>query len=278
MAAAGDIACDPESSEFNDGNGEPGGCRMKATSDLLVRLSRRGLDAVLTLGDNQYEEGTLEQFQQSYDATWGRLKKLTRPAPGNHDYETGDAAGYFAYFGSRAGDPEKGYYSFDTGEWHAVVLNSNCGEVGGCEAGSPQERWLRADLQASPAGCTLAYWHHPRFTSGPHGNDDEYVAFWRALYDAGADVVLVGHDHLYERFAPQDPDGRADPERGIRQFTVGTGGKSLYPVEEVHPNSEVRSDDAFGVLLLTLHPESYEWEFLSVGKPKFTDSGRDSCV
>ncbi|HEY5873045.1 MAG TPA: metallophosphoesterase, partial [Gaiellaceae bacterium] len=222
IAAAGDIACDPGSPRFGNGLGTGFDCRQRATSDLLVG---GGYEAVLALGDIQYEVGAGDAFEASYDASWGRVKPVTRPVPGNHEYRTAGAAGYFEYFGAGAGDPTTGYYSYGLGNWHVVALNSNCAAVGGCDAGSTQERWLRADLAAHPSRCTLAYWHHPRYSSGWHGSDSSYVAFWQALVDADADLVLVGHDHDYERFAPQDAGGRRDLERGIREFVVGTGGK-----------------------------------------------------
>jgi len=168
VAAVGDIACDPANPSYNGGDGTATACRMKATSDLLVG---GGWSAVLLLGDNQYEDGALARYQASYDPTWGRVKGLTYPAPGNHEYGTPGAAGYFAYFGAAAGDPARGYYSFDLGAWHLVVLNSNCAAVSGCGPGSAQEQWLAADLAAHPGRCTLAYWHHPRFSSGQHGDD-----------------------------------------------------------------------------------------------------------
>jgi acid phosphatase type 7 len=255
IAAAGDIACDPASRSFHGGRGSANACHMRATARLLGRLNPA---VVLTLGDNQYENGTLAKFRRSYDRSWGRLKGRTRPAPGNHDYRTRTAAGYFGYFGAAAGRRSRGYYSFDVGAWHLIALNSECGHVGGCGKGSRQERWLRADLAAHPARCTLAYWHKPRFSSGMHGNDATYTAFWRALYRAGADVVLVGHDHDYERFAAQTPAGRADPARGIRQFVVGTGGKTHYGFRTIRANSRVRNSGTFGVLRLTLHPSGYD--------------------
>jgi len=274
VAAAGDIACDPRDGNFAGGAGTANACRMKATADLLVG---RDLAAVLALGDLQYEDGALSKFRQSYDPTWGRLKALTHPAVGNHEYGTRDAAGYFRYFGAAAGAPAKGYYSFDLGTWHLIALNSNCARVGGCGAGSPQELWLKADLAAHPAACTLAYWHHPRFSSGLHGSDPAYDAFWQDLYDAGADVVLVGHDHDYERFAPQTPQGAADPVRGIREFVVGTGGKTHYWFRTPQPNSEVRSGNVFGVLILTLRSLGYDWQFVPEPGKSFTDSGRGFC-
>ena len=179
---------------------------------------------VFTLGDNAYPEGTDAQFEDCYDSSWGRHEQRTRPALGNHDYMTDDAEPYFDYFGSKAGERGKGYYSYDLGEWHIVVLNSNCEEVGGCQAGSPQERWLREDLAERSRHCTLAYFHHALFSSGRHGSHSFMRPIWETLYEAGVDVVLSAHDHHYERFAPQDPNGKPDPERGIRQFIVGTGG------------------------------------------------------
>lgn len=273
IAAAGDIACDPGSSFWNGGQGSGLNCRQRATSDLLVGA---GYAAVLALGDIQYEDGAYSKFLASYDPSWGRVKSITKPAPGNHEYQTSGAAGYYQYFGAAAGDPAKGYYSFDLGGWHLVALNSNCSAVGGCGAGSPQEQWLRADLAANPASCTLAYWHHPRFSSGEHGSDSTYTAFFQALYDANADVVLVGHDHDYERFAPQTPSGALDLARGIRQFVAGSGGKNVRTFPTVRPNSEVRDVSSLGVLELTLGAGAYEWRFRpAVGS--FADSGSASC-
>ena len=273
IAAAGDVACDPDSDAFADGNGRGLECRQKATSDLLVGGRYK---AVLVLGDIQYEDGSYEEFLESYDRTWGRVKGMTRPTPGNHEYETDDAEGYFRYFGRRAGDPTRGYYSFDLAGWHIVSLNSNCEHIGGCGPSSRQLRWLRADLAAHRRACTLAYWHHPRFSSGEHGSDPTYVAFWRALYNANADVVLVGHDHDYERFAPQRADGVRDPRRGLRGFVVGTGGKSLRTFPKVRANSESRDVSSFGVLELTLGSGAYAWRFRpAVGS--FTDAGSARC-
>jgi hypothetical protein len=233
---------------------------------------------VITLGDNAYPDGTDSQFSDCYDPTWGRHKARTRPAPGNHDYHVPDAAGYFNYFGPAAGEIGKGYYSYDLGGWHIIALNSECNQVGGCESNSPQGQWLQADLAANPSTCTLAYWHKPRFSSGSsHGSDTTFQDFWQLLYDAGADVVLGGHDHSYERFAPQDPNGVADPERGLHEFVVGTGGTGLNPFGPSEPNSEVREDMTHGVLKLTLHPSSYDWEFVPIAGQNFTDSGSGLC-
>jgi 3',5'-cyclic AMP phosphodiesterase CpdA len=274
IAAAGDIACDPASRSFHGGTASANACHMGATARLLGTPHPV---VVLTLGDNQYENGTLAKFRRSYDRSWGRLKGRTRPAPGNHDYRTPRAAGYFDYFGPAAGRRSRGYYSFDVGGWHLIALNSECAPIGGCTTGSRQERWLRADLAAHPARCTLAYWHKPRFSSGMHGNNATYVAFWQALYRAGADVVLVGHDHDYERFAPQTPHGKADPASGIRQFVVGTGGKTHDGFRTIRANSQVRNSGTFGVLRLTLHPSSYDWRFVPEPGKTFTDRGHGSC-
>lgn len=276
IAAAGDIACDPAAAAYNGGAGVKTQCRQRATSDLLLTIAP---DAVLTLGDNQYSTGTYDQFMASYDPTWGRLKGITRPAVGNHEYGTAGAAGYFQYFGSAAGDPAKGYYSFDIGAWHVVALNSNCTVVD-CSAGSAQTQWLRADLAAHPAACTLAYWHHARFSSGPHGDESQSAAvapLWQALYDAGADLVLNAHDHDYERFAPQTPAGAADAVRGLREFVVGTGGRSHYQVTTPIANSEVVDSTTFGVLALTLRATGYDWRFVPEAGATFTDSGSQTC-
>ncbi len=264
IAAAGDIACKPGEVEGRE-------CQHGRTADLIGRINP---DAVLALGDTQYD-GALSDFQRSYDPTWGRFKQITHPAIGNHEYDTG-GHGYFTYFGDRAGRPGAGFYSFDLGNWHLISLNSNCERVGGCGRGSPQERWLREDLAKHSKKCTLAYWHHPRFSSGTeHGSDSNVHAFWEALYEHGADVVLGAHEHNYERFAPQTPDRRVDRSRGIRQFVVGTGGKSLYEFGRPLPTSEVRKA-TFGVLRLTLSRSSYEWRFVPTGG-SFQDSGRDRC-
>jgi hypothetical protein len=273
IAAAGDVACDPADTSYNGGQGSGLVCRQLATSDLLVAGNYA---AVLGLGDLQYEDGAYSKFNVSYGASWGRVKAITKPTPGNHEYGTANAEGYFQYFGAAAGDPSKGYYSFDVGSWHLIALNSNCAAVGGCSAGSPQEQWLRADLAASTARCTLAFWHHPSFSSGEHGSDSAYTAFWQALYDANADAVLVGHDHDYERFAPQSPTGGLDLTRGLREFVVGTGGKNQRAFPSVRPNSEARSATSLGILEVTLGATAYDWRFVSASG-SFTDSGSTSC-
>jgi hypothetical protein len=232
---------------------------------------------VFTLGDNVYPNGTAKQFLQCYDPSWGRHKARTRPVPGNHDYRTQGAAGYFGYFGAAAGDPRTGYYAYDLGAWRVYALNSNCGQIGGCGPGSAQEIWLKRDLAANARPCTAAMWHHPRYSSGLHGDDTDMRHLWRVLYDAGADLVLAGHDHTYERFAPQNPEGKLDLERGIREFVVGTGGRSHYGFERIDRESQIRNNKDYGVLKLTLHASSYDWEFIPVAGGTFRDSGSGKC-
>jgi hypothetical protein len=276
VVAAGDIAsCASKGDE--------------ATAHLLARIG----GTVLTLGDNAYEDGTAADFRECYDPSWGKYKARTKPAPGNHDYHSvgetaigraigraiGTAKGYFGYFRKAAGPRGKGYYSYNLGQWHLLSLNSNCAEVGHCDSSSPQIRWLKANLAANRnKRCTLAYFHHPRFSSGEeHGSTPEVKPLWDVLYAAGVDVVLSGHEHNYERFAPQGPNGRAAPKRGIREFVVGTGGESHYPIFEPIANSEVHNDHTYGVLKLTLHPKGYEWRFVPAGGETFTDSGSARC-
>ncbi|MEO7840027.1 MAG: metallophosphoesterase, partial [Anaerolineales bacterium] len=242
----------------------------EATAKLLDNIS----GTVFTLGDNAYPDGTASQFTDCYGPTWGRHKSRTKPVPGNHDYHVSGASAYYNYFGAAAGDPSKGYYSYNLGAWHIIALNSEISH----SAGSAQEKWLRADLAANPNVCTLAYWHKARFSSGQHGNITSTQTLWQALYDYGADVVLSGHDHTYERFAQQSPSGQADSARGIREFVVGTGGAGLYPFPAIQPNSQVRNNTTYGVLKLTLHSSSYDWQFVPVAGQNFTDSGSSNCV
>jgi hypothetical protein len=274
VMAAGDIACDPVDGSFNGGNGTSTACRQKVVSDLIVAAPPA---AVVTLGDNQYENGAYDKYMASFDASWGRFKGLIRPAPGNHEYYTANGAGYYQYFGAAAANPAAGWYSYDVGAWHLIALNSNCSSVGGCGVGSAQEQWLRSDLASHANACVLAYWHHPRFSSGQHGSDITYDAFWLALYQAGADLVLVGHDHDYERFAPLAPSGTVDAAKGIREFVVGMGGKTHYAFGTVQTGSEVRDSSTFGVLKLTLHAGGYDWQFLPEPGKSFTDSGSGAC-
>ncbi len=267
LVGAGDIAsCD--------------GAGDEATAQLLDGIFSGGAyGLVFTTGDNVYDSGTAGEFTNCYQPSWGRHLGRTKPSAGNHEYQTSGAAGYFGYFGAAAGDPAKGYYSYDIGAWHVVVLNSNCGDIaGGCAAGSPQEQWLRADLAAHPAACTLAYWHHPRFSSGStHGSHASMQPIWQALYDYNADAVVAGHEHQYERFAPQTASGALDLARGIRLFVAGMGGRSHYGFGTIRPNSEVRNGDSDGVLKLTLHPTSYDWQFVPAASGTFTDVGTSAC-
>ena len=259
------------------GAGDIADCMDLSGAEATAKLLEANPGTVMALGDLAYPNGTADDFR-CYDKTWGRVRLRTRPAVGNHEFHSSGASYYFEYFGPAAGDSKTGYYSYELGTWHVVVLNSECKQVGGCGAGSPEEKWLRADLAAHPAGCTLAYFHKPRFSSGlNHGNDPEMTAFWQALYDFNAELVLNGHDHDYERFAPQDPEGRADAKRGIREFVIGTGGKNHRAFGLTKRNSEVRNNDTFGVLKLTLKPTGYEWKFLPEAGKTFTDEGSGSC-
>jgi hypothetical protein len=227
---------------------------------------------VFAAGDNAYYQGSLDQYERCYTPAWGRHKRRTRPIPGNHEYETAGASGYFSYFGDAASPSNGGYYSYDAGPWHVVALNSEIPMDGA----SPQHTWLRADLAAHPASCTLAYLHRPLFSSGINGPQPDVRPLWTTLYNAGVDVVISGHDHIYERFAPQHPTGRVDLGRGIRQFVVGTGGSQLTAIATVRPNSEIRAS-AWGVLKLTLREGQYAWEFVPVAGESFRDLGIGTC-
>lgn len=274
-SASGKPAADP----VLVGAGDIASCDGLAGAEATAKLIDEIPGTVFAAGDLAYPDGSDEQFAKCYGPTWGRFKDRTRPAPGNHEYHKSGASGYARYFGAAAGDPSKAYYSYELGSWHIVVLNSECAEVGGCDAASPQGKWLREDLAQHPVACTLAYFHKPLFSSGGrHGGDPEMKPLWDALYRAGADVVLNGHDHDYERFAPQDPEGHRDPAHGLREFVVGSGGKNSHrTMGEAKANSEVRNDDTFGVLKLTLHPAGYDWEFVPEAGKAFTDSGSGSC-
>src|SRR5881396_2225568 len=255
------------------GAGDIGDCKRNGdslTANLLDGIS----GTVFALGDNAYPDGTPSDYANCYDPTWGRFKARTRPVPGNHDYNTAGAAGYFGYFGAAAGEPGKGYYSFNLGAWHIIALNSDLP----MDAGSTQEQWLRADLAAHPAACTLAYWHHPLFSSSTVAVLGAAEAAWQDLYDAGAELVLNGHHHDYERFAPQNPAGEVDQVHGIREFVAGTaGGEGLFPFGATAPHSEVRDNETFGVLKLTLRARDYDWEFVPVPGKSFRDSGSGTC-
>ncbi|HYR08543.1 MAG TPA: metallophosphoesterase [Longimicrobium sp.] len=228
---------------------------------------------ILALGDNAYVDGTEREYRDCYAPTWGRHRDRTWAAPGNHDYNTAGAAPYYAYFGERGGASGRGYYSFGVGDWHIVMLNSNLDVT----AGSEQERWLRQDLAANPTRCAVAVIHHPRFSSSWHGSNPSVTPLWQALYESGVDLVLSGHDHVYERFLRMAPDGREDAERGIRSFVVGTGGARHYPFVRAAPGSAFRVDRAWGVLRLTLRNDRYEWEFLNAGDGRSMDHGGEAC-
>jgi hypothetical protein len=276
IAAAGDIACDPTDANYNNGQGTATFCRQQATAALLDK----GYTAVLPLGDQQYTDATLSKLNQVYAPSWGRTKSVQRPVPGNHEYLVSGAAGYYDYYGAQAGTRGKGWYSYDLNGWHIIALNGEaeyCPHVS-CSAGSEQEAWLKADLAAHKTACTLAYWHVPRYSSAerPAADNNLFASFWNDLYAAGAEVVLNGHFHNYERFAPQSPSGVADP-KGIQQFVVGTGGKALVGFSTRIANSEVRNSNTYGVLEMALRPGSYSWTFRPVAGQTFTDSGSASC-
>jgi Calcineurin-like phosphoesterase len=276
------------------GAGDIASC--SSTGDEATARLLSGIDGtVATFGDNAYVKGTSDDFANCYEPTWGQFKARTMPSLGNHEYMTAGASAYFDYFSATNGflppaapvpntpanpglTPGAGYYSYDLGSWHIISLNSNCAElVGGCDVGSPQEQWLKDDLSTHQSTCVIAYFHHPRFTSGVHDNDLSVAPFWSDLYQAGAEVVLNGHDHSYERFAPQDPSGQADPGQGISEFVVGTGGASFTAFRSVQPNSEVRIANTNGVLKMTLHPEGYEWQFVTAPDGTVADSGSGQC-
>ena len=281
VMAAGDIACSPTSANYNGGLGYPSECAQQRTANLLARADLAG---ILMLGDGQYDTGQLADYDAVFAPTWGRFRSLLHPIPGNHEYSgrNPQATGYFDFFNGPgnqtgpAGDRTAGYYSFDIGSWHVIALNSNCRWLpDGCAAGSPEEQWLRADLAAHPVACTLAYMHHPRF--GSAGNDTDIAPLYQALYDGGADVLLSGHHHLYERFAPLDPAGAADDARGLREFIVGTGGKSLVGATGHKAGSAALDATTFGVLRLTLADGGYGWHFDGAGPGNFADAGLARC-
>lgn len=278
VMAAGDIACDPVDPEFNAGVGTPTRCRQGDTARLLA-----GADLILALGDNQYECGGLAAFRSSFDRSWGAYKARIRPAIGNHEHNAGsegpragtgcdsahNGAGYYTYFGSAA---PGGEYSFDEGGWHFATVDTTCGPLT-CAA---RAAWLSGDLARHHALCTLVFYHHARWSSGKEGNHPQGDVFWRIAAAAGVEIVLSGHDHDYERFAPMDAAGRASAN-GVREFVVGTGGYKFNPLRAVQPNSVVRNNDTFGVLQLTLNATSYQWQFLPIAGQTFTDSGTGTC-
>ena len=272
IVAAGDIVCDDSMVKSERE------CHQDETAALVEKINP---DAVLALGDLQYPRASLDRLENFYDKSWGEFKDKTYPVPGNHEYQLlGGANGYFDYFNGRgnfsgrAGDRDKGYYSFDLGNWHLIAINSNCRAVGGCGLNSAQYAWLKQDLEKNDKLCQLAFWHHPRFSSGKREENGQMQAMWELLYGHRADLVLAGHNHAYEGFAKQDPQRQA-ASNGVRQFVVGTGGRSFYEKTADRPNAEVYRSDVFGVLKLSLKTKGYDWEFLSDGD--FTDKGSDRC-
>ncbi len=259
----------PPTSEIFVGAGDIAGCTLRfhdeETADLLDELE----GTVFALGDNVQGSGTPEDFNNCFHPTWGRHKDRIRPAVGNHEYNVAGAVPHFEYWGEQAGPAGKGYYSYDVGAWHIIVLNSNI-------LFEEQNQWLEADLAANTAKCTLAYWHHPWFTSSAYRGAEELKRFVELLYDADADVVLTGHAHGYERFAPQDAEGLLDEERGIRHFVVGTGGAPFHPFKQTKPNSKIRML-AYGLLRMELFADRYTWEFVPIAGETFTDEGEGVC-
>jgi Calcineurin-like phosphoesterase len=265
IAAAGDIACAPN--DPHTGNE----CHDARTAALIA--DHPGITDVLTLGDNQYERGTLAQFTGAYDRTWGQFKRKTHPSVGNHEYLTANAQGYRRYFGYSTG---RLWYSFNLGAWHIVALDSNCEKVGGCSSTSPQGQFLRTNLQTDEHKCELLFWHHPRFTR--YKTETPVKALWTIAYNNGVDVILNGHSHAYERYAPQRPSGLPDGQRGIREFVVGTGGKNHAAPVATRDNLRVTNNTTFGILRMTLEPGSYDWRFVpDPSSGTFTDAGAANC-
>lgn len=265
-----------QSSSVLVGAGDIGVCGSTAdesTAELLDGI----VGTVFTAGDTVYPNGTTAEYQQCYAPSWGRHLARTRPASGNHEYRTPGAAGYFGYFGAAAGNPAEGWYAYDLGAWRIRVLNSNCAEVGGCGPGSAQYTWLQSDLAAYPQPCAAAIWHQPRWSSGTYGDSGAMAPLWSALYAAGTELVIAGHEHDYERFTPLDETGAPDPTNGIRSFVVGTGGAGLRPFGTIRAGSEVRNASANGVLRLTLRGDGYDWAFIPIPGRTFTDSGTGDC-
>jgi hypothetical protein len=248
--------------------GDIGTC-ADTNDDSVAHLAAQLPGAIALLGDDVYPDGGLADYEACFNPSWGPLRPRIHPAQGNHDFESSDASGYYDYFGAAAGTPHEGWYRYDLGTWHVIVLNSDCPSVGGCGEGSPQLAWLKADLQAHPSECTLAYWHHPRYSSGEHGDDPRTEVMWQTLAAAGVDLVLSGHDHDYERLSPVD---------GIRSFVVGTGGHSLIPFSRPpDPETELRVDDSYGLLALDLGPTGYRWQFVPIPGDELHDQGSATC-
>ncbi len=286
IATAGDIACAPSNPDFHGGSGDANGCLEMATSNLMVggKILGYPLSAVLPLGDEQYESGTSSEFAGSYAPSWGAYLPITHPVAGNHEYYTSGAKGYYDYFdgvghsSGAAGNRAQGYYSYNIGSWHIIALNSNCAAIsGGCGKNSAEEKWLLSDLASHRATCTLAYWHHPLFHSGEETGGELMQQMFTDLYNANVSVVLNGHEHQYERFAPQTPTGQLQTNGGIREFIVGTGGRSLEGYSTLAPNSQVLNDNTYGILELALHATSFDWRFVPTLGGTFSDSGTASC-
>jgi len=272
----------PERTFVLVGAGDIASCKNPEGARATAKLIGQIPGTVFAAGDLAYEKGSAEDFKNCYDPAWGRFKNRTKPALGNPEYVEPTASAYFQYWGVQAGPQGKGYYSYELGDWHIVVLNTNCNakDLGGCGTGSPQETWLKEDLAKRPSACILAYGHHALFSSGVfkrHAVHPELKPLWEDLHAAHADLVLAGHEHSYERFAPQDPEGKADPANGIREIVAGTGGRSHDLLGFATPNSEVREWDTFGVLKLTLSPGKYSWEFIPEQGKTFRDSGDGVC-
>ena len=263
LAAAGDIIGDCTTSS----------CGYQQTAAVVTSLDPT---TVLGLGDISNRSGSASDYTGPFNSSWGAFKAKIRPVPGNHDYGSSGAANFFNYFGAAA-NPPLGYYSYDVGTWHIIAINSNCSAVGGCQVGSVQEQWLKNDLAQHPSACTLAFWHHPRYSSGYGGDNTSMKDMFQDLYNARADVVLSGHSHDYERFAPQNNASQLDSANGITQFVVGTGGSFFTGFSSTKPNSLVRNNNTFGVLSMTLGANSYSFKFVPVADGTFTDSGSAAC-
>jgi hypothetical protein len=287
IAAAGDIACKPDGPYFDGSN--PDACQFRATAQAIQdEIAAGTVQRVLPLGDTQYHNGSSFQYTNSYDPSWGAFKSLSEPTTGNHEWLSANAEGFFDYFSPTVPQISLGhyYYSYDLGTWHIIALDSNCSSLpgspsnpdNGCVQNSPQMDWLENDLAHNSAACTLAYWHHPRFSSGETGDIPKTTPFWNALYAAGTDVILTAHRHMYERYAPQDPDGNLDPTNGITEFVVGTGGDDHGVIQApLAANEVVRNDATFGYLRMTLESGAYTYSFVPVAGGSFTDSGSGTC-
>lgn len=277
VMAAGDIACDPTDSFYFGGSGDATHCAQGRTAALLDPAT-----AVLALGDNQYNTGSFSQYQTVFNPSWGRFKSKMWAVPGNHEYGTKNAGGYFQYFGSKVGTAGQGWYSFNIGQWHVIALNSECDflPAGTCAAGGPEDRFIKADLAANPRKCTMAIWHQPPYSSGsaPVKNAEAMKPLWKTLYNGGADLVLTGHKHFYERFAPLDANGQpTDAAHGMREFIIGTGGEDQAATPVAITGSERRKGRIFGVLRLALHASSYDARYVPEAGQTFSDVTTTSC-